>query len=114
VAKKRDTVQILNPQRECDANFTSRKRALGYVNDGRAEWASSARAAIRFIESHRTQKSVKVATMKDLGYDRAAALGLSSSSSIANTPVIAPAVLLGVGNNTGARGSSFKMIRGLV
>jgi len=91
---------------------TSLKRAERYVRKGQAEWVKPG-VLIRFVESDFAHKTAaRAARISMAGYDRAAAGGLASRSAMASTPIVAPDIALGCGNNTGARPWSFKMIRG--
>jgi hypothetical protein len=113
VAKRRDVVRLIDSVSDCQ--FTSRKRALKFVKDNRADWVDDTHTALRFRKEHHTQVSSRISTtMRDLGYDRASGSGVARIGRLANTPVVAPGVLLGFGRNTGAHSSIFKAIRGLV
>lgn len=98
-------IKIENPVAGC--GFTTKNRAKRFVAHGRAEWVVVG-VSIRFVSSdhrhHAAQKSVD-RTRRE--YDRAAASGMARIGDLANLPMIAPAVLLGLGKRKGASRHTF-------
>jgi hypothetical protein len=99
-------VRILNPA--SDRPFTSRNRARRFVKSGRAVWADAGESSIRFLSAdhrhHAAKRSVD-ATARE--YDSAAHDGLARLAALVHVPVIAPAMLLGLGRRKGATRHTF-------
>ena len=104
-------IRITNPVSDCP--FTSRNRANRFVSKGRAEWVEYG-VSIRFVESdHRHGSAQKSVDETRYWYDRAAGSGMARLGDLANVPVIAPAVLLGLGRRKGASRHTFLATQGL-
>ena len=107
----RKNIRIENPVSGC--GFTSKNRANRFVAQGRAEWVQAG-VSIRFVQSdHRHGSAQKSADATRYGYERAAHTGMAQLAELANLPMIAPGVALGVGRRKGATGHIFRAIRGL-
>ena len=107
----RKNIRIENPVSEC--GFTSKNRAKRFVTQGRAEWAQAG-VSIRFIQSdHRHGSAQKSVDHTRWSYDRAANSGMAQIADLANLPMIAPAVFMGVGRRKGASSSTFLATQGL-
>lgn len=104
-------IKIENPVAGC--GFTTKNRAKRFVAQGRAEWVEVG-VSIRFVSSdqrhHAVQRSVD-RTRRE--YDRAARTGMARIAELANLPMIAPAVLLGLGKRKGASRHTFLATQGL-
>jgi len=113
---KRVDVRILNPI--AGRGYTSRKCATRYVQRGIARWAKDGhgRDCLEFLaEGFAAIVKASVKRVVDhtvLAYDRAASVGMARMGDLANLPMVAPGVLLGVGRNTGARRLSFTSPQG--
>ena len=106
----RKNIRIENPVSEC--GFTSKNRAKRFVTQGRAEWAQAG-VSIRFIQSdHRHGSAQKSLDHTRWSYDRAANSGMAQIADLANLPMIAPAVFMGVGRRKGASRSTFLATQG--
>jgi hypothetical protein len=104
-------IRIENPVSEC--GFTSKNRAKRFVAQGRAEWVQAG-VSIRFIQSdHRHSSAQKAVDQTRYWYERAANTGMAQLAELANLPMIAPAVALGVGRRKGASRSTFLATQGL-
>ena len=104
-------IRIVNPV--SDGRFTSRNRANRFVKKGRAEWVEFG-VSIRFVESdHRHRAAQKSVDMTRYWYDRAACSGTAQFADLVNVPVIAPAVLLGLGRRKGASRRTFLATQGV-
>jgi len=70
--------------------------------------------SIRFIQSdHRHRSAQKSADATRYWYERAVNSGMTRLEELANLPMVAPAVVLGLGRRKGAGGHIFRAIRGL-
>jgi len=108
----RKTIRIENPVGGC--GFTSEKRAIRFVAQGRAEWVKPG-VSIRFIQSdHRHVSARRSVDETRYWYERAAHTGVAQPAALANIPVVAPGVLLGFGKRKGASRRTFMANRGLV
>jgi hypothetical protein len=106
----RKNIRIENPVSGC--GFTSRNRAKRFVAQGRAEWAETG-VSIRFIQSdHRHGSAEKSADATRYWYERAANTGMAQLAELANLPMIAPAVALGMGRCKGASRHTFLVTQG--
>jgi hypothetical protein len=106
----RKNIRIENPVSEC--GFTSKNRAKRFVTQGRAVWVQAG-VSIRFIQSdHRHGSAQKSVDHTRWSYDRAANTGLAQLVEMANLPMIAPAVALGIGRRKGASRHTFLATRG--
>jgi hypothetical protein len=107
----RKEIRIVNPV--SDRGFTSCKRALRFIRKGRAEWVEHG-VSIRFINGHRkhvlAQQSVNATRY---WYERAVRSGFANYSDLANLPMVAPAVALGLGKRKGASRHTFVATQGL-
>lgn len=84
------------------------------MKHGLAEWVEFG-ASIRFVRDqrdHREQSTHQNAIVKPYWYDRAAHAGVASATALANTPVVAPGILLGLGKRKGASRHTFLATRG--
>ncbi len=107
----RKHIRIENPVSGC--GFTSKNRAQRFVAQERAVWVEPG-VSIRFIQSdHRHGSAQKSADATRYWYQRAAHTGMAQLAELANLPMIAPGVALGVGRRKGATGHIFRAIRGL-
>jgi hypothetical protein len=102
----RKNIRIENPVSGC--GFTSKNRAKRFVAQGRAQWVNAG-VSIRFVQSdHRHNSAQRSADLTRYWYDRAANTGLAKLTELANLPMIAPAVALGMGRRNGARRHTFQ------
>jgi len=93
-------IRIENPISDC--RFTSKNRARRFVAQCRAEWVDPG-VSIRFIESdHRHASARKSVDATRYWYQRAANTGLAGLTELANLPMVAPGVALGIGRRKGA------------
>lgn len=107
----RKNIRIENPVSGC--GFTSKNRAKRFVAQGRAEWVEAG-VSIRFIQSdHRHNSAQRSVDQTRYWYARAANTGLAQLEGMANLPMIAPAVALGVGRRKGAGRHTFLATQGL-
>jgi hypothetical protein len=107
----RKNIRIENPVSEC--GFTSSNRAKRFVAQRRAVWVQAG-ISIRFVESdHRHNSARKAADETRYWYERAANTGLAQLAELANLPMIAPAVALGIGRRKGASRHTFLATQGL-
>jgi hypothetical protein len=107
----RKTIRIENPVAGC--GFTSKNRAKRFVTQGRAEWMEQD-VSIRFIPSdHRHASAQKSADTTRYWYERAAHTGMATLAEVANLPMVAPGVLLGLGKRKGASRHTFLSNRGV-
>lgn len=106
----RKDIRIVNPV--SDHGFTSLKRALRFIKHGRAEWVKYG-ISIRFVNGHRkhvlAQQSVSTTRY---WYERAVRTGFARYAELANLPMVAPAVALGLGNRKGASRRTFLSTQG--
>jgi hypothetical protein len=101
----RKNIRIENPVSGCE--FTSRNRANRFVAQGRAEWVQAG-VSIRFVQSdHRHTSAQKAVDQTRWSYDRAAGTGMAQFAELANLPMIAPGVALGLGRRKGASRHTF-------
>lgn len=107
----RKSIRIENPVSDC--RFTSKNRAKRFVGQGRAEWVKPG-VSIRFIHSdHRHRAAQKAADTTRYWYERAAHTGIATIAEVANLPMVAPGVLLGLGKRKGASRYTFLANQGL-
>jgi hypothetical protein len=107
----RKNIRIENPVSGC--GFTSKNRARRFVAQGRAEWVQAG-VSIRFVQSdHRHSSAQKSVDATRWSYDRAAHTGMAQLAELANLPMIAPAVALGIGRRKGATRHTFLATQGL-
>lgn len=108
----RKNIKIQNPI--AGSGFTSLNRAKRFVKRGLAEWTEVG-ASIRFIRDPRDHRDaaspVKEATR--YWYERSVQTGVANAAALANTPVVAPGVLLGLGKRKGASRHTFLAAQGL-
>ena len=101
---------IVNPV--SDHGFTSLKRALRFIRQQRAEWVQQG-VSIRFINGDRkhllAQQSVNATRY---WYERAVYSGFARYAELANLPMVAPAVALGLGKRKGASRHMFLSTQG--
>ena len=96
----RKNIRIENPVSGC--GFTSKNRANRFVAQGRAEWVQAG-VSIRFVQSdHRHTSAQTSVDATRWSYDRAAHTGMAGIAELANLPMIAPGVALGIGRRKGA------------
>ena len=106
----RKNIRIENPVSGC--GLTSRNRAKRFIAQGRAEWVEPG-VSIRFIQSdHRHRSAKKSVDLTRLSYDRAANTGMAQLADLANLPMIAPGVALGLGRRKGASRHTFLATEG--
>ena len=107
----RKNIRIENPVSGC--GFTSKNRAKRFVTQGRAEWVQAG-VSIRFVPSdHRHSSAQASVDQTRYWYERAASSGMAQIADLANLPMIAPAVFMGVGRRKGASRSAFLATQGL-
>ena len=107
----RKNIRIENPVSGC--GFTSRNRAKRFVAQGRAEWVQAG-VSIRFVQSdHRHSSAQNSVEQTRYWYERAAHTGMATLAELANLPMIAPGVLLGLGKRKGAGRHTFLANQGL-
>ncbi len=101
----RKNIRIDNPV--SGSGFTSRNRAKRFVAQGRAEWVEPG-VSIRFIQSdHRHASAQASVEATRYWYERAAGSGMARLTEVANLPMIAPGVALGLGRRKGASRHTF-------
>jgi hypothetical protein len=101
----RKNIRIENPVSGC--GLTSKNRARRFVAQGRAKWVEDG-VSIRFVQSdHRHSSAQKSADATRWSYDRAAHTGMAQFAELANLPMIAPGVALGIGRRKGASKHTF-------
>jgi hypothetical protein len=104
-------IRIENPVSDC--RFTSKNRAKRFVAQGRAQWVEPG-VSIRFIPSdHRHGSAQESADATRYWYERAANTGMAGITELANLPMIAPGVALGIGRRKGASRHTFLATQGL-
>ena len=109
----RKNIRIENPL--SGSGFTSRNRAKRFVAHGLAEWIEFG-ASIRFLrdpKDHRDCSARKHVLATRYWYDRAACTGMAQLGDLANLPMIAPGVFLGIGRRKGASRHTFLATQGL-
>ena len=106
----RKNIRIENPVSGC--GFTSKNRANRFVAQRRAEWVQAG-VSIRFVQSdHRHTSAQKSVDATRWSYDRAAHTGMAGIAELANLPMIAPGVALGLGRRKGASRHTFLATEG--
>jgi hypothetical protein len=105
------------PNREpvSDTGFTSKNRAQRFVTNGLVTWSEHG-VSIRFLRDprdHRDRSALKQAAATRCGYDRTSNCGMATLTELANLPMIAPAVVLGLGKRKGASRHTFVASQGL-
>ena len=106
----RKNIRIENPVSGC--GFTSKNRANRFVAQGRAEWVQAG-VSIRFVQSdHRHTSAQTSVDATRWSYDRAAHTGFAGIAELANLPMIAPGVALGLGRRKGASRHTFLATEG--
>jgi len=106
-------IRIINPV--CGNPFTSLNRARRFIATGRAEWAGASRSSIRFLSGdHRHRAAQSSATATNVGYALASNQGIARIGELVHVPVVAPAMLLGLGRRKGATRHVFLAAAGLV
>ena len=108
----RKNIRIENPL--SGPGFTSRNRAKRFVAHGLAEWVELG-VSIRFLRDprdHRECSARKHVDATRYWYDRAAYTGMARLADLANLPMIAPAVFLGIGKRKGASRHTFLATQG--
>jgi len=106
----RKNIRIENPVSDC--RFTSANRARRFVAQGRAEWVEPD-VSIRFIQSdHRHCSAQQSVEATRYWYERAANTGMAGIAELANLPMIAPGVALGLGRRKGASRHTFLATEG--
>src|SRR5437867_2250628 len=110
---KRVDVRILNPA--SGRGYTSRKCAERYVRRGHARWVkdTSGRDCLEFVANGAIAAIISASVTRETAYDRAAHTGMARIGDLANLPMIAPAVLLGLGKRKGASRHTFLATQGL-
>lgn len=109
----RKNIRIENPL--SGAGFTSRNRAKRFVAHGLAEWVEFG-VSIRFVrdpKDHRECAARRHVDATRYWYDRAANTGMAQVADLANLPMIAPAVFMGIGRRKGASRHTFLATQGL-
>ena len=106
----RKNIRIENPVSGCE--FTSKNRANRFVAQGRADWVQAG-VSIRFVQSdHRHTSAQTSVDATRWSYDRAAHTGMAGIAELANLPMIAPGVALGLGRRKGASRHTFLATEG--
>jgi hypothetical protein len=106
----RKDIRIENPVSGC--GFTSKNRAKRFVAQVRAVWVQAG-VSIRFVQSdHRHTSAQKSVDQTRWSYDRAAHSGMAGIAELANLPMIAPGVALGLGRRKGASRHTFLATQG--
>jgi len=101
----RKNIRIDNPV--SGSGFTSRNRAKRFVAQGRAEWVEPG-VSIRFIQSdHRHASAQASVEATRYWYERAAGSGMAGLTELANLPMVAPGMALGLGRRKGASRHTF-------
>ena len=109
----RKNIRITNPA--SGPGFTSLNRAKRFVKHCQAEWVQFG-VSIRFLRNprdHHDQSVLRNAGIAPYWYERASHEGIACIDALANTPVIAPAKLLGLGKRKGASRHTFLAAQGL-
>jgi hypothetical protein len=107
----RKDIQIVNPVSE--HGYTSSKRALRFIKQGRAVWVERG-VSIRFIEDHHKHVlAQQSANATRYWYERAVCTGFARYAELANLPMVAPAAALGLGKRKGASRYTFLATQGL-
>jgi hypothetical protein len=107
-------VRILNPA--SGRGYTSRKCAERYVRRGAARWVkdNSGRDCLEFVAGGDAIAAIIAASVaRETAYDVAAHTGMAQIADLANLPMIAPAVFMGIGRRKGASRSTFLATQGL-
>jgi hypothetical protein len=100
-------IRIENPL--SGAGFTSKNRAKRFVARGLAVWVEFG-VSIRFLRDprdHRESSARKQVDTTRYWYERAAHTGMAQLAELANLPMVAPHVLLGMGKRKGASRHTF-------
>jgi hypothetical protein len=103
----RKNIRIENPL--SGAGFTSKNRAKRFVARGLAVWVEFG-VAIRFLRDprdHRESSARRQVDTTRYWYERAAHTGIAQLAELANLPMVAPHVLLGMGRRKGASRNTF-------
>ncbi len=100
-------VRILNPA--SGRGYTSRKCAERYVRRGIARWVKDERGrnCVEFLSGADRAATVAVSVARETAYDRAVRTGIAQIPDLANLPMIAPGVALGLGRRKGASRHTF-------
>lgn len=100
-------VRILNPA--SGRGYTSRKCAERYVRRGVARWVrdNSGRDCLEFVVGSAVTAIIAASVARETAYDHAAHTGMAQLSELANLPMIAPAVAMGLGRRKGASRHTF-------
>ena len=109
----RKNIRIENPL--SGVGFTTRNRAKRFVARGLAEWIEFG-VSIRFLRDprdHRESAARKQVDTTRYWYERASHTGLAQLTELANLPLVAPHVLLGMGRRKGASRHTFLAVQGL-
>lgn len=106
----RKDIRITNPVSE--HGFTSLKRAQRFIRQGRAEWVQEG-ISIRFVAAHPKHAAAQQSTNATrYWYERAVWSGFANYAELANLPMVAPAVALGLGKRKGASRHTFHATQG--
>ena len=109
--KHQQDIRILNPVAGC--GFTSPNRARRFVAQRRAVWVEPG-VSIRFEASdHRHCSAAASLVATRYWYDREVYTGVAQIEALANLPMIAPAVALGIGKRKGASRHTFLATQGM-
>ena len=109
----RKSIRIENPLSGC--GFTSRNRAKRFVKHGLAQWVEFG-VSIRLVRDprdHRDQSARQNVEVPPYWYERAAHEGVATAAELANTPVVASGILLGLGKRKGASRHTFLATQGI-
>jgi hypothetical protein len=109
----RKNIRIENPF--SGRGFTSSNRAKRFVKHGLAKWVEPG-ISIRFLRNPTDHRDLSVRENVDATrywYERSAHSGVAQLTALANTPVVAPAKLLGLGKRKGASRHTFLAAQGL-
>jgi hypothetical protein len=109
----RKNIRIENPL--AGTGFTSKNRARRFVARGLAQWIEFG-VSIRFVRDprdHRETSARKQVDITPYWYERAAHTGMAQLAELANLPMVAPHVLLGIGRRKGASRHTFLATQGV-
>ena len=109
----RKNIRIENPL--SGSGFTSRNRAKRFIARGLAEWVEFG-VSIRFLRDPRDHRECATAKQVDATrywYERASHSGVAQFGELANLPVVAPGILLGIGRRKGASRHTFLAANGV-
>lgn len=85
------------------------------MSRGVARWVEdyNGRGCLQFVAVGATAADIAASVARNIAYDGAACTGMARLAELANLPMVAPAVLLGIGRRKGASRHTFLAIPGL-